>query len=98
MRKLLLISAVLVASVSAHAEEGRGAVVASTDPATSDIPRPLPPIKKSEKSEKSETSKQQSAVPARPLPSMSARALQAQRYASREARARQIAARYGIHW
>jgi hypothetical protein len=96
MRKLLLISAVLLASVSAHAEEGRGAVVASTDPAaTSDIPRPLPPIKKSETSE---TPKRQSAMPARPLPPTSARALQAQRYASREARARQIAARYGIHW
>jgi hypothetical protein len=93
MRKLLLISAVLLASVSAHAEDGRGLVVASTDPAaTSDIPRPLPPIKTSE------TSKRQSAALARPLPPMSARALQAQRYASREAQARRIAARYGIHW
>jgi hypothetical protein len=93
MRKLVLIFALLVVSASAYAEESRSLVLAATDPSpSSDIPRPLPPIKKSE------MPKQQAAAPAQPLPSKSARALQAQRFASREARARRIAARYGIHW
>jgi hypothetical protein len=101
MRKLALISALLLASVSAHAGESRGLVLASGDASSkSDIAGPLPPIKKSEqtKEEVKQESKQQAAAPARPLPSKSAHHVQAGRYAAHEAKARRIAAKYGIYW
>ncbi|SRR5690348_4120549 len=101
MRKLVLISALLLASVSAHAGESRGLVLASGDASsTSDIAAPLPPIKKSQeaKTEPKQASRQQAVVPAGPLPSKSARNVQGERYAAREAKARRIAARYGIYW
>jgi hypothetical protein len=100
MRKLSLISALLLASVSAHAGESRGLVLASGDASfKSDIAAPLPPIKKSEqtKEEVKQESKQYAAVPAR-LPSKSAHHVQAGRYAAHEAKARRIAAKYGIYW
>jgi hypothetical protein len=110
MRRLALISALLLASVSAHAGESRGLVLASSDAsAAADIPAPLPPIKKSQeaKSEakpeatleaRQETRQQQAAVSARPLPLKSGRQLQAGRYLAQEAKARRIAARYGVYW
>ena len=101
MRKLALISALLLASVSAHAGQSRGLVLASGDASsTSDIAAPLPPIKKSEqvKQEPKQKSKQQTAAPARPLPPKSARQIQAGRYAAQEAKARRIAAKYGVYW
>jgi hypothetical protein len=62
MRRLVLISALLLASASAYAGESRDLVLASSDAPSTDIPRPLPPIKKS-----SNTPKEQTAEPARPL-------------------------------
>jgi hypothetical protein len=117
MRRLVLISALLLASASAYAGESSGLVLASSEaPATSEIGRPLPPIKKS-----SDTPKRRTEEPARPLAaksldaksldaksldpksldskSLASRsALSANRYGAREAKARLIAARYGIRW
>ena len=115
MRRLVLISALLLASASAYAGESRDLVLASSEaPATAEIGRPLPPIKK----KSSDTPKRYAAEPARPLDakslgaksldaksldakslaSRSALPAQASRYGAREAKARRIAARYGIHW
>jgi hypothetical protein len=66
MRRLVLISALLLASASAYAGESRDLVLASSDAPSTDIPRPLPPIKKS-----SNTPKEQTAEPARPLAAQS---------------------------
>ena len=107
MRRLVLISALLLASASAYAGESSDLVLASSEaPATSEIGRPLPPIKKS-----SDTPKRHTEEPARPLAakslagksfdgkSLASRsALSANRYSAREAKARLIAARYGIRW
>src|SRR6516225_5808985 len=135
MRTLVLISALLLASASAYAGESSDLVLASSEaPATSEIGRPLPPIKKS-----SDAPKRHTEEPARPLAakslagksldgkslgaksldpksldsksldsksldsksldskSLASRsALSANRYGAREAKARLIAARYGI--
>jgi hypothetical protein len=97
MRKLALIYALLLVSVSAHAGESRGLVLAASDASsTSDVAAPLPPIKKSQ--EVKQEPRQQAAVPARPLSPNSGRHLQAVRYGAREAKARRIAAKYGIYW
>jgi len=127
MRRLVLISALLLASASAYAGESGDLVLASSEaPATSEIGRPLPPIEKS-----SDTPKRHTEEPARPLAakslagksfdgksldgksldaksldpksldskSLASRsALSANRYGAREAKARLIAARYGIRW
>src|SRR5215813_3851285 len=100
MRRLVLISALLLASASAYAGESRDLVLASSEaPATAEIGRPLPPIKK----KSSDTPKRYAAEPAKSLDakslaSRSALPAQASRYGAREAKARRIAARYGIHW
>jgi hypothetical protein len=97
MRKPALIAALLLASVSAHAGESRGLVLAAGDASsTSDIAAPLPPIKKSQ--EVKQEPRQQGAVSARPLLPKSGRHVQAVRYGAREAKARRIAAKYGIYW
>jgi len=97
MRKLVLLSALLLASVPAHAGESRGLVLAAGDASsTSDTPAPLPPIKKSEGPK--QEPKPQADVSAQPLPPKSARHLQTGRYAAQEAKARRIAAKYGVYW
>jgi hypothetical protein len=99
MRKLALIPALLLVSVSAHAGESRGLVLAASDASsTSDIAAPLPPIKKSQEVKQEQEPRQQSAVSARPLLPKSGRHVQAVRYSAREAKARRIAAKYGIYW
>jgi hypothetical protein len=114
MRKLILISALLLASASAQAGERlNGLVVATSDAsAASDAVQPLPPVSAPEKP------KQQASEPARPLASTPSRPAQAERYEAKrfeaksleargfearrfegnEAKARRIAARYGISW
>lgn len=106
MRKLILISALLLASASAQAGESRGLLLASDRPTASTadtLPQPLPPVAKSDtKSDTKSDAKndvqqpqQQASEPAgpraRPRP-------QARRHESNEAMARRIAARYGISW
>src|SRR5258708_2848148 len=105
MRKLILASVLLLASVSAHAGELRDWALASGDtPAATDAAQPLPRVAAPEKPN------QQASEPARPLaakPNQRAQAAryEAARYAKRsegrrfggdEAKARRIAAKYGI--
>jgi hypothetical protein len=96
MRKLILISALLcLASASAQAEERRGLVLAAADtPAaasTDSIPRPLPPVSKND------TDKPQASAPADQSRGSKPQA-QSRRYDGDEAKARRIAAKYGISW
>jgi hypothetical protein len=113
MRKLILISALLLASASAQAGESRGLVLAAaTDtPAvtTADaLPQPLPPVAKTETKTETKTEAKTAVRTDAPRPQAgepSAQALraarlraQARRYGSDEAKARRIAARYGISW
>jgi hypothetical protein len=107
MRKLMLISALLLASASAQAAESRGLVLASdaTVASADALPRPLPPVAKNDakndikndtKSDEQPTRQQpQASVPAAPLARPHA---QSRRYEANEATARRIAARYGISW
>lgn len=113
MRKLILASVLLLASVSAHAGELRDWALASSDtPAATDTAQPLPPVAAPEKP------KQQASEPARPLAAKPGQRAQAQRYEAQryeakryeakrlearrfggdEAKARRIAAKYGISW
>jgi hypothetical protein len=117
MRKLILISALLLASASAQAGESRGLMLAAaTDtPAvtTADaLPQPLPPVAKAEtkteaKSEaktdaksdaRTDSPRQQASEPSAAAARAARLRAQARRYGSDEAKARRIAARYGISW
>ena len=85
MRKLVLITALLLASASAHAGESRGLVLSANDtPAATDTAAPaaapLPP-----------------AAPAKPATAKPAKR-SAGRHEGDEAKARRIAARYGVYW
>jgi hypothetical protein len=110
MRKLILISVLLLASASAQAAEFRGLVLAGSDStvASADaLPRPLPPVVKSDAKNDSKNDaktdaktdeqppRQQASAPAAPRARPHA---QARRYEANEATARRIAARYGISW
>ena len=98
MRKLILITALLLASASAHAGEIKGLGLAANDTsAATDAAQPLPPISASE------APKQQAAEPAPQASRQQAARLQAKRIQARrlegdEAKARRIAAKYGISW
>jgi hypothetical protein len=102
MRKLILISAavVLFASASAHAGEMLAAADAPAVTIADNIPQPLPPVAKKDDAKKDDTKPQvtDSARPltAKPLPSKPRS--QARDYSSDEAKARRIAAKYGISW
>lgn len=107
MRKLILISVLLLVSASAQAAEFRGLVLASdaTVASADALPRPLPPVAKNEakndvkndaRSDEQPTRQQQQAsAPAAPHARPHA---QSRRYEANEATARRIAARYGISW
>ena len=95
MRRLILISALCFASVSAQAGPSRGLVLAAADtPAatsTDTIPQPLPPVTQNDAAKPQATTPAASPSPSKPRS-------QARRYESDEAKARRIAARYGISW
>jgi len=107
VRKLILISVLLLVSASAQAAESRGLVLASdaTVASADALPRPLPPVAKNEakndvkndaRSDEQPTRQQQQAsAPAAPHARPHA---QSRRYEANEATARRIAARYGISW
>ncbi len=86
MRKLMLISAFVLASVSAQAGESRGLVLAAND--------------EPQATERVETAKPAEAQPeaAKPRATTSTAKPQVRRHESDEAKARRIAARYGIYW
>ena len=94
MRKLILISALLLASASAQAGGSRGLVLAANDtPAITETAKPDAP--------KAEAVKPETvAAPetAQPQASKPAKKVHAKRHESDEAKARRIAARYGISW
>ncbi len=82
MRKFILVSAFVLASVSAHAGDSRGLVLAANDEAstaatTSDAAKP-------------QASNSQSAK--------SAKKIQARRHETDEQKAHRIAAKYGVYW
>ena len=88
MRKLMLISALLLASASAQAGEGRGLVLAANDtPAVTETARP---DAKPETAAAPEAAQSKASKPAKKV--------QAKRHESDEAKARRIAAKYGISW
>ncbi len=100
MRKLMLISAaaLLLASASAQADQSRGLVLAAADtPAatTSDTAAPLPPV-----TQNNDAPKPQATDPAKDTakPRPSRARIQARSYSGDEAKARRIAAKYGISW
>lgn len=106
MRKLILASVLLLASVSAQAGELRDWALASGDtPAATDAAQPLPPVAASEKPQASETARP---LAARPNQRAQAARYEAKRYEAKraegrrfggdEAKARRIAAKYGISW
>jgi hypothetical protein len=95
MRKLLLMSALLFASASAQAGPSAGPLLAAADdmPAATatDTPQPLPPASQTD------APKPAASEPAKPVITSRPHA-RARRFESDEARARRIAARYGISW
>jgi hypothetical protein len=99
MRKLFLISVLLLASVSAQAGErilaaGTPAIAASTN-----SPQPLPPVAKDDKmDDKADQAKPQAVEPAATQPRSPKPRSQARRDDDDEAKARRIAAKYGISW
>jgi len=96
MRKLVLITALLLASASAHAGESRGLVLAANDtPAATDAAAPLPPAAPAATADAPKP--QADAAPAKPVTARPAKRSTAHRE-SDEAKARRIAARYGVYW
>ncbi len=94
MRKLILISALLLASASAQAGESRGLTLAANEePKAVETVKPAEPAKVEEtKTEavKTDTPKAQASKPAKKT--------HARRWEGDEAKARRIAARYGVYW
>jgi hypothetical protein len=94
MRKLILISALLLASASAQAGQSRGLLLAANDtPAVTDTAKPDAPKPDAPKPETATAPET-----ARPQASKPAKKVQAKRHESDEAKARRIAAKYGISW
>jgi hypothetical protein len=94
MRKLILISALLLASVSAQAGESRGLTLAANEePKAIETVKPAEPAKVEETktdAAKADAPKAQASKPAKKT--------HARRYEGDEAKARRIAARYGVYW
>jgi len=115
MRKLILISALVLASATAQAGESRGLILASNDTPNSgeriESVQPDQPKAEVKPEVKPEASMPEASKPvtevAKPATEVSKPVVKAARpahkahsesYASEEARARSIAARYGISW
>jgi hypothetical protein len=89
MRKFILISALLLASASAQAAS-RGLVLAENDTPAAPTELAKPDAPKPETAAAPEAAQPQAAKPAKKV--------QAKRHESDEAKARRIAARYGVSW
>ena len=109
MRKLLLISALLLASASAHAGPSSGMELAAADtpaatttepaqPASEPTAQPLPPAADSAKDSTRDGGKDSAKTADAPKPRASKPHSHARRYEGDEAKARRIAAKYGISW
>jgi hypothetical protein len=100
MRKLVLITALLLASASAHAGQSRDLILAANDtPAATDTAAPAagpsPPAAPAASTDAPKP--QADAAPAKPAAKPAKRA-SGHSYQSDEAKARSIAARYGVYW
>lgn len=103
MRKFILITALLLASASAQAGQPRGLTLASNEAPTSaeKIESVQPEVAKADvkpEASKPETSKPEASRPTASKPVQKVHARTYQGHDSDEARARTIAARYGISW
>jgi rubrerythrin len=91
MRKLILISALLLMSVSAQAGESRSLTLAANEePKAIETVKPAEPAKVEETKTDTTAPKAQASKPAKKT--------HARRYEGDEAKARRIAARYGVYW
>jgi hypothetical protein len=93
MHKLMLISVLLLASASAQAGPSRGLALATADDkgaTETNTAQPLPPVTQDD-APKPPVTNTARPHPSRPHP-------EARRFESDEAKARRIAARYGISW
>jgi hypothetical protein len=101
VRKLVLITALLLATASAHAGESHGLVLAANDtPATTDTAAPAPaPLPLAAPDAATDAPKPQAdAAPAKPAPAKPTKRASGRGHQSDEAKARSIAARYGVYW
>ena len=99
MRKLILITALLLASASAYAGESRGLVLAANDmPAATDTAAPAAPAAVPATAAPAAPKPQADAAPTKPAAAKRAKRTSAGRHESDEAKARRIAARYGVYW
>ncbi len=107
MRKLILITALLLASASAHAGQSRDLILAANDtPAATDTAAPaaapLPPAAPAPAPAPAATTEapkpQAEAAPAKPAAAKPVKRASGHSYQSDEAKARSIAARYGVYW
>jgi hypothetical protein len=101
MRKLVLITALLLASASAHAGQSRDLILAANDtPAATDTAAaPAPAVAPAPAAPAATTDApkpQADAEPAKPVTKPAKHS--AGRHESDEAKARRIAARYGVYW
>jgi hypothetical protein len=103
MRKLVLITALLLASASAHAGQSRDLILATNDtpPATdtaAPAAAPAPATTAAPAATTDAPKPQADAAPAKPAAAKPAKRASGHGYQSDEAKARSIAARYGIYW
>jgi hypothetical protein len=94
MRKLILISAFLLVSVSAQAGESRN-LAANDEPAKADVKAEAKPEASKPEASKPETSKPETSKTHASRP---AKKVHVRGYEGDEAKARRIAARYGVYW
>jgi len=100
MRKLILISAFVLASVSAQAGNSRGLILASNDEpkATEKVETAKPTEARSEIANGGATADVAKPEASKTQVSKSSDKTHVRRHESDEAKARRIAARYGIYW
>jgi hypothetical protein len=104
MRKLILISAFVLASVSAHAGESRNMTLAANDEpkAAEKVETAKPEETKPQETQTQDTKadvKADAATPETSKPHASrSKKVHARHYEGDEAKARRIAARYGVYW
>jgi hypothetical protein len=96
MRKLILISAFVLASVSAHAADSRGLILASNDE-----PKAVEKVETTKPAETAPAAKTDTAptdASAKPQATKTAKKSHVKGYEADEAKARRIAAKYGVYW
>jgi hypothetical protein len=107
MRRFILITALVLASATAQAGQSRGLTLASNDEPTSERIEAVKPAETTPEVTKPQASAPEAAKPETSKPPVAksegsrpakSHARRYDSYASQEARARSIAARYGVSW